>query len=763
MQDKYKRLPEGEVFYFDQNENRIVQKEEIDFTYCNRVEDDDYVSMRFWEIPLTFMSDFIANPEKAKRDYGAIPSYTLEGLFPMPSVIDNMFSNRADPVEEDGSYLLEEPLPVPHFIHVDLALNKDGRGDYAGFCLCRYNGTGVDPISGEKYIKVYVELLEQIKAGPKKEIQFAEVRQRIYDLQKFGYRIHSVSYDGWQCTRRNTKIPIVNCSKLEYSKNTILNQDNMKKNSKLPKLGSTEKNIQDLKKGDYVYSLDKTGNIVAGEVLNVWCSGKKVLWRVILDNGEFIECSGNHPFMLRSGAFIRADELKKGDSLMPLYRRRGKYERVYNPRTNNYKAMHRLIMKASDGKHVHHKDGNSLNNHPDNLVILSPSEHAKGHWTPERREEAAKRMKETNEKYGLMGHHGAQSEETKVKIKNILKDKWKNDKAYREKMKKRPIYSGKESTRYDKSINIDILSQYKDKKLKEVCKILGTTGGVIRRRLKDNGYNTWEEFKKQNHKVIKVECLGIEDEVWDIEIKDHHNFAVSAGVFVHNSSDSIQMLKSKGIRAEYLSVDRTVEPYFILKEAINMKRLDMYPHPVLARELKHLELIKGSKVDHAPGFKKDCLAGDTKISLLNGDEIPIRELIGKEFEVYSCLEDGTVKIGKAYNVHKVSDLPIIRIWLDNGEKLECTEDHEIMLRDGSFIEACNLKGGDSLMSYPKRDTKIVKIEKNVGTVDVYDMTVDKYHNFAISSGIFVHNCADALAGAVSRCITTHREVGMMRG
>jgi len=36
--------------------------------------------------------------------------------------------------------------------------------------------------------------------------------------------------------------------------------------------------------------------------------------------------------------------------------------------------------------------------------------------------------------------------------------------------------------------------------------------------------------------------------------------------------------------------------------------------------------------------------------------------------------------------------------------------------------------------------KVVKIEE-CGYEDVYDLTVEKYHNFALSSGVFVHNCA----------------------
>ena len=57
-----------------------------------------------------------------------------------------------------------------------------------------------------------------------------------------------------------------------------------------------------------------------------------------------------------------------------------------------------------------------------------------------------------------------------------------------------------------------------------------------------NKYPTFESyllFKNNiqnqpiNHKVISVESCGVED-VYDITVEEHHNFALSSGVFVHN-------------------------------------------------------------------------------------------------------------------------------------------------------------------------------------------------------------------------------------
>ena len=43
---------------------------------------------------------------------------------------------------------------------------------------------------------------------------------------------------------------------------------------------------------------------------------------------------------------------------------------------------------------------------------------------------------------------------------------------------------------------------------------------------------TWK-----NHKVKKVQFLDYKQDVYDIEVEDNHNFALSSGVFVHNSKD----------------------------------------------------------------------------------------------------------------------------------------------------------------------------------------------------------------------------------
>ena len=90
--------------------------------------------------------------------------------------------------------------------------------------------------------------------------------------------------------------------------------------------------------------------------------------------------------------------------------------------------------------------------------------------------------------------------------------------------------------------------------------------------------------------------------------------------------------------------------------------------------------------------------------------------------------------------------------LDNGEEIVCTEDHQFMLRDGSYVEARELNGELSIMPFEGTEGKmldavrnynhkIMRIEKLDEKMDVYDLEVEGTHNFALASGVFVHNSA----------------------
>ena len=169
------------------------------------------------------------------------------------------------------------------------------------------------------------------------------------------------------------------------------------------------------------------------------------------------------------------------------------------------------------------------------------------------------------------------------------------------------------------------------------------------------------------------------------------------------SYDLQQQLKSEGYDCDILSVDRVDAsshiciPYQYLKSTIYEKRLSMYSCERLIEEFTDLERnINTGKVDHPTNGHKDmsdavCLHGDTEIYLLSGKHKKISDLYDN-FENEWVLSYNTetnkiepVKIQNVINNGIKNNL--IKLTLDNGKELICTDDHLILTRDGSYIKA----------------------------------------------------------------------------
>lgn len=248
---------------------------------------------------------------------------------------------------------------------------------------------------------------------------------------------------------------------------------------------------------------------------------------------------------------------------------------------------------------------------------------------------------------------------------------------------------------------------------------------------------------------------------------------ISADQF--QSKQTLQNLQTKGFNTEYISVDRTRDPYLFLRYLIHNKQVSIAKNDYLKLELRKLR-DDGKKIDHPVG----CARGDMVIKLLDGKNMTIKELADlgpdNEFWVYACKQDGTIVPAKAYNAHKTRVAKdLIEITLDNDKKCVFTPEHLFMLSNGQYMEAQHLKVGDSLMSlrYSKyKKYEIIwnnKTSRQISTLeynhkikeikwlydvneDVYDITVPEYHNFALENGIFVHNSHKDVADAVAGCI-----------
>jgi len=162
-------------------------------------------------VPVEYEDEFRQNPEKAMRDYGAQPSQAIQSFFAAPDIIDkNADYNRKHPInpKTGGFYDWFSNRPSQadfdsdkRFIHIDLGLNREGKGDAAGFAMGKFDGwIEVKSTAGkiEKRPKIKIDFMQRIEAGPKREIKFEEIRQLIYKIRDLGYNIHKITFDGWQ-------------------------------------------------------------------------------------------------------------------------------------------------------------------------------------------------------------------------------------------------------------------------------------------------------------------------------------------------------------------------------------------------------------------------------------------------------------------------------------------------------------------------------------------------------------------------------------
>jgi len=193
-----------------------------------------------------------------------------------------------------------------------------------------------------------------------------------------------------------------------------------------------------------------------------------------------------------------------------------------------------------------------------------------------------------------------------------------------------------------------------------------------------------------------------------------------------------------------------------------------------------------------------CFTGETLVALASGVPRSFADLAADWQRGVTHLGYTTTKAGRVVVAPLVEprltkrDAALARVTLDNGESVRCTPDHQFRLRDGSYRRADQLAPGDSLMplyrsvsatsagdelnGYEKvwmndreewvathyvadagnrRNDDVARlreaatqvnhtvatVEMLAETADVYDLTVDGYHNFALEAGVFVHNSA----------------------
>ena len=288
----------------------------------------------------------------------------------------------------------------------------------------------------------------------------------------------------------------------------------------------------------------------------------------------------------------KTDSLNRDGYALVYQNKNGEWIPVHHL-ADNYNLT-RGIYAKSVGRVRHHKDFNKLNNNPDNITRMSWGEHWKIHYTQasnqHKNPEYRKKIAEGRNGYWANPLNKAKKAE-EISVRNI--ENWKND-AYREKMVK---FLSDVNKKYieDHPEKIKELSTRATETLKRLwqdpkyrvlfhekivkgnknhttnrtgkLKFLNICREVLNRQINlsekhyeqlikelypygkatqwETGLNKYfngdsnlvfHEINK-NHKVVRVEAISHKEDVYDLTIEGSHNFALAAGVFVHNSID----------------------------------------------------------------------------------------------------------------------------------------------------------------------------------------------------------------------------------
>ncbi|MEI7646086.1 MAG: DNA gyrase subunit A [Chloroflexales bacterium] len=143
----------------------------------------------------------------------------------------------------------------------------------------------------------------------------------------------------------------------------------------------------------YVYSVNAHGDIVVGEGRSSRITRRSAeIIELTFDDGTTVRCTPDHRFMLRDGSWKQAHTLTIDDSLMagyfdtaPVRNRTNDYLRVLQPRTGRYEFVHHLadaynlhhgFAAQVDGSFVrHHSNFKRFDNRPTNIVRMAWLEH----------------------------------------------------------------------------------------------------------------------------------------------------------------------------------------------------------------------------------------------------------------------------------------------------------------------------------------------------------------------------------------------------
>ncbi|MBI2296295.1 MAG: RtcB family protein [Betaproteobacteria bacterium] len=322
-------------------------------------------------------------------------------------------------------------------------------------------------------------------------------------------------------------------------------------NTKIPLLDGSEATLKELSErgGDYwVFAIGNDHRITGAKAIARLTRQSAPLMTVELDNHERVVCTPDHQFMLKDGSWCEARNLHPGVSLMPLYRRINAegYTEVLQPNTHGYQRFHWALARSGvlgpipsfSGQKtvIHHKDFNEANNDPTNLQFMGDRDHSSYHrslverntyWQSEdfeRRRKAALARKATT----AQGHEYFAKRGTP----NIIRYMTDNRDAFLKAVSGNGRRGRKWLIAYNKSAKGRAQTKENVRRLLQIERVCPHCGEKFLGHLRLNAHK--RHAHGYNHRVRRTEYLDRREDVYCLNVPGYGNFALSAGVFVHN-------------------------------------------------------------------------------------------------------------------------------------------------------------------------------------------------------------------------------------
>lgn len=265
--------------------------------------------------------------------------------------------------------------------------------------------------------------------------------------------------------------------------------------------------------------------------------------------------------------------------------------------------------------------------------------------------------------------------------------------------------------------------------------------------------------------VVSIEKTSRIETMYDMEMdtQDHkwstngivsHNTTTCTAFILHyilfNADKKVAILANKGAQAREI-MGRIELAYLHLPKWLQCG--------IKTWNKGSMELANGSSVisattssDSIRGQSYSCVARGTLVSLKNNDgqieTVGIEEADDERFQFYKeVMTPSGLRKYDGLAARKATQL--IEILLENGYFLKCTHDHKILLLNGSFIEAKDLKVGDFVKFIGAGHAKAKSIRHLKESGPVYDLLNVQNGNVYWTNGFASHNCVlidECLAG-----------------